>query len=64
MSASSIGPTTDSGDNANPRARIAQPFVCHACGKFFKSENELNLHKSLDPKPQKFLYSLLGLLVA
>jgi hypothetical protein len=51
MSASSIGPTTDSGDKANPPARISQPFVCHACGKFFKSDNELNLHKSLDHKP-------------
>jgi hypothetical protein len=49
MSASSIGPTTDSGgDKANPRARISQPFACNACGKLFKSENELNLHKSLD----------------
>ncbi|HKH85131.1 MAG TPA: C2H2-type zinc finger protein [Nitrososphaera sp.] len=51
MSASSIGPTTDSGDRANPRARIARPFVCPLCGKVFKSDNELNLHKSLDHKP-------------
>ncbi|MDQ3888057.1 MAG: hypothetical protein M3251_02155 [Thermoproteota archaeon] len=48
MSASSIGPTPDSGDKANPRARISQPFVCNVCGKLFKSDNELNLHKSLD----------------
>jgi hypothetical protein len=49
-SASSFGPTTDSGDKANPLARIAQPFVCHTCGKLFKSENEFNLHKTLDHK--------------
>src|SRR5215217_3748478 len=55
MSASSIGPTTDSGDRANPRARIARPFVCPLCGKVFKSDNELNLHKSLDHKPKKFV---------
>jgi uncharacterized Zn-finger protein len=51
MSASSIGPTTDSGDKSNPRGRIAKPFVCHRCGKTFKSDNELNLHKSLEHKP-------------
>ncbi|HEY9406236.1 MAG TPA: hypothetical protein VIP53_02175 [Nitrososphaera sp.] len=51
MSASSIGPTTDSGDKANPPARISQTFVCNTCGKFFKSDNELSLHKSLDHKP-------------
>ncbi|MFL6490809.1 MAG: hypothetical protein ACJ70O_05170 [Nitrososphaera sp.] len=51
MSASSIGPTTASGDKANPRARIVEPFVCSACGKLFKYDNELNLHKSLDHKP-------------
>lgn len=51
MSASSFGPTTDSGDKVNPLARIAQPFVCHTCGKLFKSENELNLHRTLDHKP-------------
>ncbi len=50
MSASSIGPTTDSGDKSTPQARIAKPFVCNTCGKFFKSDNELNLHKSLDHK--------------
>ncbi|HJU34422.1 MAG TPA: hypothetical protein VJ695_04800 [Nitrososphaera sp.] len=38
MSASSVGPTTDSGDKADLRARIAQPFVCNGCGKFFKSD--------------------------
>ena len=51
MSASSIGPTTDSGDKPNPPARISQTFVCNTCGKFFKSDNELSLHKSLDHKP-------------
>ncbi|HEV3433750.1 MAG TPA: hypothetical protein VG098_07145 [Nitrososphaera sp.] len=50
MSASSIGPTTDSGDKANRGARIAQTFVCNTCGRFFKSDNELSLHKSLDHK--------------
>ncbi len=52
MSASSIGPTTDSGDKANRPARIAQPFVCHKWGKLFKSDNELNLHKGSDHKEQ------------
>jgi transposase-like protein len=51
MSASSIGPTPDSGDATNPRIRIAQSFVCEKCGKSFKSDNELNLHKALDHKP-------------
>jgi transposase-like protein len=51
MSASSIGPTTDSGDKVNVRGRIAQTFVCNTCGKFFKSDNELSLHKTLDHKP-------------
>jgi hypothetical protein len=51
MSASSIGPTPESGDTTNPRTRIAQSFVCQLCGKSFKSDNELNLHKSLDHQP-------------
>jgi hypothetical protein len=51
MSASSIGPTTDSSDKANPPARISQTYVCNTCGKFFKSDNELSLHKTLDHKP-------------
>ena len=51
MSASSIGPTLESGDTTNPRIRIAQSFVCEKCGKSFKSDNELNLHKALDHKP-------------
>ncbi|MDQ4016765.1 MAG: hypothetical protein M3136_13490 [Thermoproteota archaeon] len=51
MSASSIGPTPESGDTTNPRTRIAQTFVCEKCGKSFKSDNELNLHKALDHKP-------------
>jgi hypothetical protein len=51
MSASSIGPTPDSGDTTNARIRIAQSFVCKTCGKSFKSDNELNLHKALDHKP-------------
>lgn len=52
MSASSVCPTTDSGDKSNNPARIAQPFVCHECGKLFKSDNELNLQKALDHKEQ------------
>jgi hypothetical protein len=51
MSASSIGPTPDSGDITNARIRITQSFVCEKCGKPFKSDNELNLHKALDHKP-------------
>ena len=52
MSASSIGPTPESGDTTtNPRIRISQSFVCETCGKSFKSDNELNLHKALDHKP-------------
>ena len=51
MSASSIGPTPDSGDTTNARIRITQSFVCEKCGKPFKSDNELNLHKALDHKP-------------
>jgi transposase-like protein len=51
MSVSSIGPTPDSGDTTNSRTRIAQSFVCKMCGKSFKSDNELNLHKSLDHQP-------------
>jgi hypothetical protein len=51
MSASSIGPTPDSGDTTNTPTRIAQTFVCEKCGKPFKSDNELNLHKALDHKP-------------
>jgi transposase-like protein len=51
MSASSIGPTPESGNTTNPPTRIAQPFVCKICGKTFKSDNELNLHKSLDHQP-------------
>jgi len=50
MSASSIGPTTYSGDKANRSARISHTFVCNTCGKFFRSDNELSLHKSLDHK--------------
>jgi transposase-like protein len=50
VSASSIGPTPDSGDITNARIRIAQSFVCNTCGKSFKSDNELNLHKALDHK--------------
>jgi transposase-like protein len=53
MSASSIGPTPESGDTTNPRTRIAQSFVCEKCGKSFKSDNELNLHKSLDHQPSR-----------
>jgi hypothetical protein len=51
MSASSIGPTPDNGDITNARVRITQSFVCEKCGKPFKSDNELNLHKALDHKP-------------
>jgi transposase-like protein len=51
MSASSIGPTPESGNTTNSHTRIAQSFVCKACGKSFKSDNELNLHKSLDHQP-------------
>ncbi len=51
MSASSIGPTPESGDTTGPRTRIAQSFVCKTCSKSFKSDNELNLHKALDHKP-------------
>jgi transposase-like protein len=51
MSASSISPTPDSGDTTNARIRITQSFVCEKCGKPFKSDNELNLHKALDHKP-------------
>jgi transposase-like protein len=50
VSASSIGPTPDSGDITNARIRIAQSFVCNTCGKSFKSDNELSLHKALDHK--------------
>jgi hypothetical protein len=51
MSASSIGPTPDSGDITNARIRITQSFVCEKCKKPFKSDNELNLHKALDHQP-------------
>jgi hypothetical protein len=51
MSASSIGPTTDSSDKANTPTRISQTYVCNTCGKFFKSDNELSLHKTLDHQP-------------
>jgi transposase-like protein len=51
MSASTIGPTPDSGDITNARIRITQSFVCEKCKKSFKSDNELNLHKALDHKP-------------
>jgi hypothetical protein len=51
VSASSIGPTPDSGDITNARIRITQSFVCEKCKKPFKSDNELNLHKALDHKP-------------
>jgi hypothetical protein len=51
MSASSIGPTPESGDTSSRRTRIAQSFVCKICSKSFKSDNELNLHKSLDHQP-------------
>ena len=46
MSASDIGPTTQSSRDV-PK-RIAPLFICNICGKSFKSDNELSLHKSLD----------------
>ena len=52
MSASNIGPTTDGSNKANRPARIAQPFVCDKCGKLFRSDNELSLHKALDHHKQ------------
>jgi hypothetical protein len=44
--ASSIGPTPE-GDSGRS-SRIARGHVCERCGRSFKSDNELSLHKSLD----------------
>jgi len=43
--ASSIGPTPE-GDSSRS-SRIARSHVCERCGRSFKSDNELSLHKSL-----------------
>jgi hypothetical protein len=52
MSASTIDPSPESGDTTNrTRIRIAQSFVSQTSGKSFKSDNELNLHKTLDHQP-------------